>query len=105
MVEIQILQRLKGDGEFPWLDRRVEPSGRDGANNTLALQNIHLCFFMRRNTTFRYAFAAAVGKRFHSERLTGPSRNQIIEHHRAVNWAEQEYAALLRVVQVCVFFF
>jgi hypothetical protein len=41
-----------------------------------------------------------VGKRFHSERLTGPSRNQIIEHHRAVNWAEQEYVALLRVVQV-----
>ena len=52
-----------------------------------------------RSTAFRYAFAAAVGKRFHSERLTGPSRNQIIEHHRSVQWAEQEYMALLQVVQ------
>ena len=40
-----------------------------------------------------------MGKQFHSERLTGPSRNQIIEHHRSVQWAEQEYFALLQVVQ------
>lgn len=53
----------------------------------------------RRSPVLRYAFAGAVGKRFHSERLTGPSRNQIIEHHRSVQWAETEYIALLRVVQ------
>lgn len=80
---------------------------------------------LSRSNTFRYAFASAVGKRFYSERLTGPSKNSIIEHHRlatavfvtvqtcepaltqsstlarrrSVHWSEAEYAVLLRVVQ------
>lgn len=54
MVEIQILQRLKRDGIFPYLDRSPDapsvpprlarrPTGRMGF-----VQNMHLCFYMRR---------------------------------------------------------
>lgn len=48
MVEIQVLQRLKRDGIFPFMDRLPDsqvlgPRPRDGF-----MQNIHLCFYMRR---------------------------------------------------------
>jgi hypothetical protein len=56
MVEIQILQRLKGDGEFPWLDNDNKPSSSTSSKNSKVtpLQNIHLCFFMRRHEVLRY---------------------------------------------------
>ena len=52
-----------------------------------------------RSPTFRYAFAAAVGKRHYSERLNSIQKAAIIEHHRSVQWSEQEYAKLYQLVQ------
>ena len=48
----------------------------------------------------RYAFAAAVGKRFYSERVASTAKTAIIEHHRSVNWAQNEYMNLSNIVQV-----
>jgi hypothetical protein len=47
----------------------------------------------------RYTFAAAVGKRMYSERLSSTSKTAIIEHHRSVQWSEKEYICLLNAVQ------
>ena len=47
---------------------------------------------------FRYAFAAAVGKKMFSERISSGQKN-IIEHHRAVHWSETEYFTLMQLVQ------
>ena len=52
-----------------------------------------------RSTLFRYTFAAAVGKRLYSERLSSTSKTAIIEHHRLVQWAEKDYITLLNAVQ------
>lgn len=41
MTEIQILQRLKADGVFEWLDS-------ESALQEKGMQNLHMCFFMRR---------------------------------------------------------
>lgn len=41
MLEIQILQRLRGDGVFPWLDNNKEIVDKK-------IQNMHVCFYMRR---------------------------------------------------------
>ncbi len=41
MTEVQILQRLKMDGVFEWLDAELD-GGKSKA------QNLHICFFMRR---------------------------------------------------------
>ena len=49
MTEIQILQRLKNDGVFPYLDRNTSSS--TAKNGKMGMQNIHLCFFMRRQVT------------------------------------------------------
>jgi hypothetical protein len=46
MTEIQILQRLKNDGVFPYLDRNTSAAATK--NGKRGMQNIHLCFFMRR---------------------------------------------------------
>ena len=54
---------------------------------------------LHRSPELRYAFAAAVGKRYYSERMGGSHKSAIIEHHRSVGWAEKEYANLLEVVQ------
>ena len=43
MTEIEILQRLRNDGVFPWLD-----GGQRAAAPNVSLQNLHICFFMRR---------------------------------------------------------
>jgi hypothetical protein len=51
-----------------------------------------------RSTLFRYAFAAAVGKRHFSERMSGSAKTAIIEHHRSVQWAEKDYANLYTLV-------
>jgi hypothetical protein len=40
-----------------------------------------------------------VGKKNFSERISGTNKATIIEHHRAVQWAEKEYINLLNVVQ------
>jgi hypothetical protein len=53
MTEVQVLQRLKVDGVFPWIDRAPAPhaaasgsGGREGARDEM--QNSHVCFYMRR---------------------------------------------------------
>ena len=97
---------------FPWLDAddRVVKRG---------VTNLHACFYMRRWVDFiffyfyflfsllkrsrrsvqlRYAFAAAVGKRHFTERVSSLGRSAIIEHHRSVQWSEKEYVQLLALV-------
>ena len=54
---------------------------------------------MHRSPPLRYAFAAAVGKQYYSERMGGTHKSAIIKHHCSVGWAEKEYANLLRVIQ------
>lgn len=54
--------------------------------------------YCHRSVLLRYAFAAAVGKRLFSERLSS-GQKQIIEHHRAVQWAENAYISLVQLVQ------
>lgn len=121
MVEIEILQRLKNDGVFPYMDR---PAPRQQKPGVQPMQNMHVCFFMRRwvpssfasfkqvshsftrartrlrrHPEMRYAFASAVGKRFLSSRIGGNHKSAIIDHHRSVQWAEIEYASLLALVR------
>jgi hypothetical protein len=55
--------------------------------------------YTRRSLLFRYAFAAAVGKRYYSERIISSSKSTIIEHHRSVQWAEKEYVTLYTLVR------
>jgi hypothetical protein len=55
--------------------------------------------WLGRSTALRYSFAAAVGKRLYSERMTSTSKTAIIEHHRSVQWSEKEYINLLNTVQ------
>ena len=45
MAKIQILQRLCVDGLFPYLNRPLS-SAAHGRN--INMQNIHVCFYMRR---------------------------------------------------------
>ena len=77
---------------FPWLDSDKEVVDR-------GIQNLHVCFYMRRTAWVRYAFAAAVGKRHYTERLNSTNKTAIIEHHRSVQWSEKEYMQLLALVQ------
>lgn len=88
MIEVELLQRLKRDDAFPWID------GHDKAK----ISTMHACFFLRRHEHFRYAFAAAVGKRFYTERLSGLQKGNIIDHQRSVQWAETEYATLYNLI-------
>lgn len=48
MTEIQVLQRLKNDGVFPWLDRNPRDSRFASNGGGMRMENLHLCFFMRR---------------------------------------------------------
>lgn len=111
MVEVQVLQRLKADGVFPYVDvpssssrgslrfRHGAPSS-GGSDTEMALQNIHVCFYMRRKEQLRYAFASAVGKRLYTQRMgSTAAKSSIIDHHRSVNWSETEYINLLGVVR------
>ncbi len=45
MTEVQILQRLRNDGVFQWVDNEELQSGRGGRP---AVENLHACFYMRR---------------------------------------------------------
>ncbi len=45
MAEIQVLQRLGADGVFPYLNREAPATAAARGN---FIQNIHLCFYMRR---------------------------------------------------------
>lgn len=85
MVEVELLQRLKRDDAFPWVDSDK-------------IHTLQACFFLRRHEAFRYAFAAAVGKRFYTVRLSGLQKGNIIDHQRSVQWAETEYRTLYTVV-------
>lgn len=110
MTEMQVLDRLATDGIFPYLNRS-DPSawygsarqhgqaGNGGDDGDMVLENMHACFYMRRKPEFRYAFAAAVGKRQFSERIASTNKAAIIEHHRSVQWSEGEYVKLVAVVQ------
>ncbi len=52
-----------------------------------------------RSALFRYVFASAVGKRYFSERISGSNKGNIMEHHRSVQWSENEYITLVHLVQ------
>ena len=58
MTEVQILQRLRSDGIFPWIDCYDDRRGAATAGALPAaatrMQNIHVCFFMRRYTLFPF---------------------------------------------------
>lgn len=88
MVEMEVLRRLQADGAFPYLREPMQGG----------LCDYNLCFLMRRHPSFRYQFAQAVGKRFLSGRIVAGQRAQLVEHHRTAQWAEQEYAALHRLL-------
>jgi hypothetical protein len=129
MMEIQILQRMKQDGCFPWIN---DPSicstagrmGAQGSNGAAAasafpfgggaddadgeeyenggvtmMTPLHMCFFLRRHTLFCSTFAAAVGKRLYTERLSGLQKGTILDHNRSVKWSETEYCSLVQLVQ------
>lgn len=61
MVETEILRRLHQDGAFRWL---APPWTEDH------MTQLRLCFIMRRTTAIRYQFAAAVGKRLFSAKVS-----------------------------------
>lgn len=88
MVEMEIMRRLQADGVFPFLRETMQKG----------IYDYSLCFLMRRHPVFRYQFAQAVGKRFLSGRIVAGQRAQLVEHHRTAQWAEQEYAALHRLL-------
>lgn len=94
MIECMVLHRLKADGVFPW----IETSTTISTNTSNSISMLKACFLLRRDKLLRYQFAAVVGKRAISERLISSSRNSIINHHRTVNWAEQEYAGFRSLV-------
>jgi hypothetical protein len=49
MTEIQVLQRLKADRVFEWLDCSGSDRGKaDEADGKPAPENLHMCFYMRR---------------------------------------------------------
>ena len=47
----------------------------------------------------RNQFAATVGKRLTSERIVAVGQSNIMDHHRTTRWAENEYIALVHLVQ------
>jgi hypothetical protein len=102
MVEMQVLQRLKADGVFPYVNAvdGVDTLGLNPQGDRKRVSNTQACFYMRRNEQLRYAFASAVGKRFYTQRMgSTAAKSSIIDHHRSVNWSEVEYANLLGVVR------
>ena len=50
MTEIEIMQLMKRDGVFPWIDRGSMAStySRPPKPDSIPIQNVHVCFFMRR---------------------------------------------------------
>lgn len=79
MTEIEIIRRLHADKGIQL------PKNQD---------MLRICFIMRRDTEIRYHFAAAVGKRLFSLKLVSSQRAQLVEHHRAAKWAEEQYRKL-----------
>lgn len=92
MTEKQILARLHRDGLLPLYgdERTVMRMGMDP---------LRFCFLFRRHALLRNQFASAVGKRLTSEKIVSTGKNSIMEHHRTVQWSENEYIALAQLVR------
>ena len=91
MTEKQILSRLHRDGLLPLY-------GDPHLFHQKKMDPLHFCFLFRRHGLLRNQFAAAVGKRLTSEKIIHTGKNSIMEHHRSVQWAENEYIALAQLV-------
>ena len=52
-----------------------------------------------RHELLRNQFASTVGKRLASERMVTVGKQNIMDHHRTTRWAENEYIAMLQLVQ------
>jgi hypothetical protein len=93
MTEMQVLRRLCRDGVLPQFEdadlimqRKMDP--------------LHVCFLFRRHEVLRNQFAATVGRRMMTERaVVASGKSNIMEHHRTVQWSENEYIAMLQLVQ------
>lgn len=59
--------------------------------------------FMRHDKVVRPLFAGAVGKRFMSERIISRGRTSLVEHHRAVKWAESSFQMLKEIRPMVMF--
>jgi hypothetical protein len=93
MTEMQVLGRLCRDGLLPQfqdtdliLNKKLDP--------------LHICFLFRRHEILRNQFAATIGRRMMTERtVSANSKSNIMDHHRTVQWSENEYIALAQLVQ------
>lgn len=92
MTEKQILARLHRDGLLPLY-------GDAQFLNRKGMDQLHFCFLFRRHPMLRNQFAAAVGKRMTSEKIIHTGKNSIMEHHRTVQWSENEYICLAQLVR------
>ena len=117
MTEKQILARLHRDGLLP-LYNGSNLQWTKGAEKE-RMDQLHFVFLFRRQALFlfcmlclnaddkltprrhdalRNQFAAAVGKRMTSEKIIHTGKNSIMEHHRTVQWSENEYITLAQLV-------
>ena len=70
MVEVEIMHRLSRDGAFHWL----EDASCMNYSHEVKVDTFILAFIMRRDPLLRYQFAAAVGKRFITQRIVSTGR-------------------------------
>lgn len=92
MTEKQLLSRLHRDGLLPlYGDARFLTQRQ--------MDPLRFCFLFRRHSLLRNQFASAVGKRMTSEKIIHTGKNSIMEHHRTVQWSENEYVALAQLVR------
>jgi len=96
VVETTLIQRLKNSSCFEWwpVARLPPPVHNPGLPRPFkrpkpTCDMLELCMFLRRFEPIRYEFAAAVGKQLFSEHILNIHRSPIIEHRRAVDWAQR----------------
>lgn len=92
MTEKQILARLHRDG-------LLQHYGDARLLQQRGLDPLHICFLFRRHPLLRNQFASAVGKRMTSEKIIHTGKNSIMEHHRTVQWSENEYISLAQLAR------
>ena len=93
MTEMQVLARLCRDGLLPQFQDTEFLLGKN-------MDPLHICFLFRRHEILRNQFAATIGRRMMTERaVSSSSKSNIMDHHRTVQWSENEYIALAQLVQ------
>ena len=93
MTEMQVLARLCRDGLLPHFQDTEFLLGKN-------MDPLHICFLFRRHEILRNQFAATIGRRMMTERaVSSSSKSNIMDHHRTVQWSENEYIALAQLVQ------